>query len=99
MVRKVQQRMFHTNMRKNFFTVKVTEHWNKLARDVVEFPLLLILDVEFKRGQIYIRYKEEIFIMRAVRRCKRLSRKVVDVTSLKLFKVKLNGDLSNPVHL
>jgi len=29
-------RKFHTNTRKNFFTVRVTEHWNKPPRGVVE---------------------------------------------------------------
>jgi len=32
----------HTNTRKNF-TVMVTEHWNRLAREVMESPSLEIL--------------------------------------------------------
>jgi len=35
---KLQHRKFHTNTRKNFFTVRVTEHWNRLSRLVVESP-------------------------------------------------------------
>jgi len=31
------------NIRKCFFTVRVTEHWNRLPRDVVEFLSLGIL--------------------------------------------------------
>ena len=39
---KLKQRKFCLNMRKNFFTLRVTEHWNRLPRDVVESPSLEI---------------------------------------------------------
>ncbi|GAB0208679.1 translation initiation factor IF-2-like [Grus japonensis] len=39
---KVEHRKFHLNMRKNFFTLRVTEHWNRLPREVVESPSLEI---------------------------------------------------------
>ena len=32
-------------MRKNFFTVGVTEHWNRLPKEVVESPSLEILKI------------------------------------------------------
>ncbi|GAB0182654.1 mitochondrial enolase superfamily member 1 [Grus japonensis] len=40
--RKLEHRKFHLNMRKNFFTVSVTEHWDRLPREVVESSSLEI---------------------------------------------------------
>jgi len=37
---KLKYRKLHLNRRKNFFTLRVTEHWNRLPRDVVESPSL-----------------------------------------------------------
>ncbi|KFQ15057.1 hypothetical protein N330_00588, partial [Leptosomus discolor] len=37
---KLEYRRFHINIRKNFFTVRVTEHWNRLPREVVVSPSL-----------------------------------------------------------
>jgi len=39
---KLKQRKFCLNMRENF-TLRVTEHWNRLPRGVVESPSLEIL--------------------------------------------------------
>jgi len=35
---KLEHRKSHTNTRKNFFTVRVRECWNRLSRVVVEIP-------------------------------------------------------------
>ncbi|KFV77929.1 hypothetical protein N308_11540, partial [Struthio camelus australis] len=39
---KLNHRQFHLNLRKNFFTVRVTEHWTRLPSKVVESPSLEI---------------------------------------------------------
>ena len=39
---KLKHRKFRLNMRKNFFPLRVTEHWNRLPREVVEPPSLEI---------------------------------------------------------
>jgi len=39
---KLRHRKFRLNMRKNFFPLRVTEHWNRLPREVVDFPSLEI---------------------------------------------------------
>jgi len=35
---KLKHRKFCLNMRKNFFTLRVTEPWNRLPREAVESP-------------------------------------------------------------
>ncbi|KGL77485.1 hypothetical protein N309_02901, partial [Tinamus guttatus] len=39
---KLKHQKFHRKLRKNFLTVRVTEHWNRLPREVVESPSLEI---------------------------------------------------------
>jgi len=46
---KLKHRKFHLNMRKNFFTVRVTEHWNRLPREVVESPSLEIFKTRLEQ--------------------------------------------------
>lgn len=36
MGQKLFHRKFHLNVKKNFFTVQVTSHWNRLLREGVE---------------------------------------------------------------
>lgn len=33
---KVKHKMFHLNVRKNFFMLRATEHWKRLPMEVVE---------------------------------------------------------------
>ncbi|KGL81017.1 hypothetical protein N309_10757, partial [Tinamus guttatus] len=45
---KLKHRKFHLHTRKKFFPVRVTEHWSRLPREVVESPLEIfqtLLDV------------------------------------------------------
>jgi len=42
---KLKHRKFCLNMRKNLFTLRVTKHWNRLPRKVVESPSLEILKI------------------------------------------------------
>ena len=39
---KLRHRKFRLNMRKNFFPLRVTEHWNRVPREVVDSPSLEI---------------------------------------------------------
>ncbi|KFW09285.1 hypothetical protein N327_10340, partial [Fulmarus glacialis] len=40
---KLEHGRFPLNIRKHFFTVRVTEHWHKLPRENVESPSMEIL--------------------------------------------------------
>jgi len=40
---KLKHRKYQLNMRKNFFPLRVTEHWHRLPRGAVESPSLEIL--------------------------------------------------------
>ena len=42
---KLVHRKFCTNMRKNFTMLRVTEHWNRCSREVVESPSMEILKI------------------------------------------------------
>jgi len=37
---KLKHKKFCLNVRKNFFTLRVTEHWNRLPRGAVDSPTL-----------------------------------------------------------
>ena len=39
---KLRHRKFHLNVRKNFFPLRVTEHWPRLPGEAVESPSLEI---------------------------------------------------------
>jgi len=42
---KLKHRKFHLNTRKNFFTLRLTEHWHRLPREVVESPSLEVFKI------------------------------------------------------
>ncbi|KFV73704.1 hypothetical protein N308_14170, partial [Struthio camelus australis] len=42
---KLNHRRFHLNLRKNFFPGRVTEHWTRWPREVVESPSLEIFKI------------------------------------------------------
>jgi len=46
---KLKHRKFHLNMRKNFFTLRVMEHWNRLPREVVESPSVEISKIHLDK--------------------------------------------------
>ncbi|PKU45308.1 hypothetical protein llap_4382 [Limosa lapponica baueri] len=56
---KLQRRKFHSNMRKNFFMVRVTEPWNRLPREVVESPSLKIFKTHL--GAVIMCYRQSCF--------------------------------------
>jgi len=47
--RNLKHRKFCLNMRKNFFTPRVTEHWNRLPREAVESPSLEIFKTRLEK--------------------------------------------------
>jgi len=38
----MKHKKFRLHMRRNFFTLRVTEHWNRFPREVVDSPSLEI---------------------------------------------------------
>ena len=53
---KLNHRKFHLNMRKNFFTLRVTEPWNRLPREVVESPSLEIFKTRLDKVLCSLRW-------------------------------------------
>ncbi|KAK4825594.1 LOW QUALITY PROTEIN: hypothetical protein QYF61_000683 [Mycteria americana] len=55
---KLQHRRFHLNIRKNFFTVRVTEHWHRLPREVEDSPSLEI--VKSHRDMVLVNWLQKL---------------------------------------
>jgi len=51
---KLKHRKFHLNRRKNFFTLRVMEHWNGLPREAVEPPSLEIIQDPPGQGPVQL---------------------------------------------
>ena len=75
-------------MKKNFFTVRVTGHWNRLPRAAVESPSLEI----FKS---HLDIRKHFFTVRVVELCKGLPGEAVESPSLEIFKNQLDTVLGN----
>jgi len=46
---KLKHRKFRLNVKKNFFPLRVTEHWNRLPREFVESPSLEIFSTRLDK--------------------------------------------------
>jgi len=46
---KIAKGVFRLNTRKNFFPLRVTEHWNRLPGEVVESPSLEIFKAQLDK--------------------------------------------------
>lgn len=51
---KLEHRKIHTNTRKHFFTVRLTEYWHRLSREVVGFPPLEIFKIHLDTFLCYL---------------------------------------------
>lgn len=58
---KLEHIKFLMNMRKNFFTVKITEHWKSMPREVMKSPSLSFGDIQ-NLPRRFVIYSRELAI-------------------------------------
>jgi len=54
---KLELRKFHTDVRRNLFTLRMTEHWKRVPRDTVESPSVEIFKTLL--GTFFATYSKE----------------------------------------
>lgn len=54
---KLKEGRFRFEIRKNFFTIRVVRHWNRLSREVLDAPFLEVFQIWVGQGFNFIKLK------------------------------------------